>query len=82
MKAEDWISVKDEKPKRKKRVLLFVQDDYFPKQIGFLLKSGKYYIEKWKAERDDVIYWMPLPPNPKGIKGYSKGDCISELNIK
>lgn len=58
--AIEWISIKTKKPGLSERVLLFVDKDYFPKQIGFRMPNNKFMIESWQKEREDVTYWMPL----------------------
>jgi len=58
-----WISVEDELPPNKERVLLFDSD-------GFGVLSGRFsnsmwYLEGEKDTNANITHWMPLPKAPQ-----------------
>jgi hypothetical protein len=63
--VQEWISVKDRLPENDQRVLCFNYNGEYKvlrwNYIDWMWNSG---IE-WLKE-NYVLYWMPLPPAPKG----------------
>ena len=67
----EWIDVKDKLPDNDDFVIVAIYDDhgdspYMYTDFGWYFERANCWIVDAK-ERDDVIYWMPLPEPP--IKG-------------
>lgn len=71
-----WISVKDRLPEIGKSVLVIVSinakvnlplctDLALEMRIGWLDDNGKWGLQFNSADRDEILYWMPLPEPPK-----------------
>ena len=71
-----WISVKDRLPEIGRSVLVAVninaklnlpfRTDFTPEiRIGWLDDNGKWGLQFDSADRDEILYWQPLPEPPK-----------------
>lgn len=71
-----WISVKDQLPKIGESVLIAVvvnaklnipfRTDFTPEiRIGWLEDDGEWGLQFDSADRDEILYWQPLPELPK-----------------
>lgn len=74
--VNQWISVKDRLPEIGKSVLVIVSinakvnlplctDLALEMRIGWLDDNGKWGLQFDSADRDEILYWMPLPEPPK-----------------
>lgn len=71
----EWISVEDQLPEVGESVLVCVvinakvnipsrQDDTPEIRIGWLDENGKWGLQFANADKDEVLYWRPLPEIP------------------
>lgn len=71
-----WISVNDRLPEIGKSVLVIVSinakvnlplctDLALEMRIGWLDDNGKWGLQFDSADRDEILYWQPLPEPPK-----------------
>lgn len=71
----EWISVEDQLPEVGESVLVCIlinakldlpfRRDYTPEiRIGWLDEYGKWGLQFDSADRDEVLYWRPLPEMP------------------
>lgn len=74
--VDRWISVKDRLPEIGKSVLVIVSinakvdlplctDLALEMRIGWLDDNGKWGLQFASADRDEILYWMPLPEPPQ-----------------
>lgn len=74
-KESGWISVEDRLPKIGESVLVAVvinaklnlpfRTDFTPDiRIGWLGDNGKWGLQYESADRDEILYWQPLPQIP------------------
>lgn len=74
--VDRWISVDDRLPEIGRSVLVAVNinaklnlpfcTDFTPEiRIGWLDDNGKWGLQFDSADRDEILYWQPLPEPPK-----------------
>ena len=68
MAKNEWISVDDRLPKNRfARVLVFLRDDEYTKNIGFnKIDTDRCVNGEWVRWGRHVTHWMPIPEPPKG----------------
>lgn len=60
----EWISVKNELPKKMEYVLLY-DSKYHVTHIGARVDNGYYISLTMDQSRINITHWMPLPEPPK-----------------
>jgi hypothetical protein len=56
-----WIKCSDRMPEQDTPVLIYTTDMY---QAMAWLSNNRWYYEHQTWFPSEVLYWMPLPPNP------------------